>query len=97
MKEIKFNDKNYKIKKFQYFSKRIGLMFINTEDNNDSFNGTLDIDSIKPQPGQIIIKSHDFNRGLLEVLIENEIIGKQAIPITFGFNKVYICKLKQEK
>ncbi len=92
MKTIEFNKEKYKLKKFTYFSGRLGLL-LTKESNNTSLSATLDIDSISVQLNQIIVKSHDLNEGMLETLMDNGIIKKQAIPITLGFNKVYVCKL----
>jgi len=93
---ITFKDVKYEVYKFKYFSGRLGLMF--TEIGNDKryFSGTLNMDNVKNNEGEVIVKSHIENEGLLEALIERGFIHKQTIPVTLGFNKVYICKLKSK-
>lgn len=91
--KIEFKDKDYNLVCFKYFSGRDGILMVESGNKSNSFNATLDIDKIGIKDGTIIVKNHDFNNGLLDALIENKIISKQVHPITFGFTKVYICKL----
>lgn len=93
IKNINFNDKKYKLCKFKYFSGRLGLLLTQVDDFNMYLSGTVDIPGIVIHDNEVIVKSHDFNSGLLECLIENEIVNKQAKAITLGWNKVYLCKL----
>lgn len=93
--KIEFKDKEYNLVFFKYFSGRDGVLMVENGNKSNSFNATLDIYGIGIKDGTIIVKNHDFNNGLLDVLIENKIISKQVHPITFGFTKVYICKLNK--
>lgn len=93
---IVFNGIHYNVDKFKYFSGRLGLLFTEVDNDKSYFSGTLNIDNVKIIDGEIIVKSHLENEGLLETLVDNGFIKKQTIPITLGFNKVYICKLKSK-
>ena len=90
---IKFKDKNWKIEHFLYFNKRKGILLVEVENEKNSFNATINISSVRVAEDSVIIKDHDYNKGLLNVLVQEGIVSKQNIPITFGYNKVYNCKL----
>lgn len=92
---IVFNDESYIVEKFHYFSGRLGLILSLDSDRSKWMSATLDIDSVKKNEGEVIVKSHDDKKGLLESLIDGGIVKKQTVPITLGYNKVFICKINE--
>lgn len=92
MKTIEFNDILYKIQFFKYRNGRNGFTLKNIN-NNEWFSGTINLEKTPINENEVIVKSHDINAGLLECLVENGVIHKQAKAIVLGFNDVYICKI----
>lgn len=91
---IWFNDMDYILEKFHYVSGRNGIMLTEFISGKNQLAATLDIKNVRMNEKEVIIKSHGLNKGLLECLIEHEIIEKPSKEVTLGFNMVYICSLK---
>lgn len=91
--KIKFNETEYILKPFPYTSGRFGIMLVDSNEESNKLAATLDIPGVSIRKDEVIIKNHDLNKGLLDVLISEKIIDKQFKDITLGFNKVYLCKL----
>lgn len=93
MKTIQFRGQTYKLEWFTYTSGRAGFMLVNTEDKSDTFNGTLDIQGVKVNDHEIIVKDHGFNTGLFECLVKLGVVARQAKAVKTGLNTAYVVKL----
>ena len=95
--KITFKKETYNIEPFQYLSGRRGLKLVKESFGNKPwFSITLDIDSVKINDGEIILKNWDRCEGIVEYFVLQKIIENQAIPRQIGLNKYYICKLTKK-
>lgn len=93
MKTIIFKDKKYNLEYFNYSSGRQGILAVDKNNDLNKFAITLNVPDVNVNLNEIIIKNHDFNNGILDLLIEVGVVDKQVKPIKLGFNKVYLSKL----
>lgn len=96
MKTIMFNDITYSLDWFKYRNGRQGLILKDLA-NGEWFAGTVDLEKYQITKDEIIVKTYDRCKGLLDCLIEEGIVSKQTRAIVLGFNHVHLCKLKNGK
>jgi hypothetical protein len=93
MKRIKFKHWDCKIVLTKY--KNNGRTCIQLVNNGELvLVATTNLEDIGLSVQEVIIKNYSENKGIYEVLLENDIIGPVKRFVENGFVKFYICDLK---
>lgn len=95
MKSQKIIFKNWKcfIEKGTYSNGRIALELIHSKDGEPVLVATINIPEIFVAKDEVIIKNYSENEGVLELLINANIISKPLRMVESSFITAPICRL----
>ena len=90
---ISFWGNKCKVHIAQYSNKRIALELLDINDNTSIAIATVNLPNIDLQKDEVAIKNYSENEGILDILINAEIISKPLYSVKSGFIDIPICKL----
>lgn len=94
MTNLYFKGEEVAIETGIYKSGRIALSLYTTEDGMPYCSATTDV---KEYPilneSELLVKNYSENQGVLEFLVENNIVEDTGITYPAGYAKINICKL----
>jgi hypothetical protein len=92
-KQVIFRGEPIDLTFFLYNDRKTGILMVHAGDNQFWGNATLNMESTIKK-NEIIVKSYgDANKGLYEVLLENEIVKPFRRMLQVGLNSAHICEL----
>jgi hypothetical protein len=93
MKKVKFNGWNYHLHFGKYPNARVGFELLDDEDNGCVAMATMNLPDIDIADDEVIIKDYSENDGMLDALIEADIISGPVNYVSSGFISAPVCKL----
>lgn len=94
MKIVEFNRWKCRVYKVSYATNgRTALQLLDIADGSRIATATVNIPEVELDDDEVIIKDYSENKGILEALIQAEIIEKPIRELKLGFVTVYVCKL----
>jgi len=90
---VVFKDWTCNFKFGRYKSGRVQMSLVDVEDGMPICSATLNIEELKYEDPQIIIKDYRENEGLYAVLYTANIVGPIIKGIDIGFETAYLCEL----
>lgn len=93
IKEIKIKNRYYQIVKEEYHNGNMALSLYKRSDK--SYHSTLSINVSDSLPeGCVAIKDYSENAGMLQMLINNDVLSEPLYHVRSGFVGVPVCYLK---
>ncbi len=91
---VKFKRWNCRIEKLTYSTTgRTALHLIDIVDGSPVATATVNIPEVELANDEVIIKDYSENQGMLDVLLENNIVGQPIRWVSSGFVKLPVCQL----
>ena len=100
MKVIKINNQKCEVIFGNYMNgaTAINLICLDGEDEGEPYaTATINIPRIKLEKNEIIIKNYSENEGILDALVEANIVEDTGGKINVGYAYANICKLKTKE
>lgn len=82
------------VKKLNYTNGRVALLLVDTKDGSLITTATINVPEKELKPHEVIIKNYSENEGILDVLIENNIVEVTGEWVMTGYVACPICILK---
>lgn len=93
-KTVKFREWNCRISFDRYLNNRIAIQLYDLEDGSPVATATVNIPDLDfLNKDEVIIKDYSENEGMLEALINADIISKPLYYVLTSFVKCPVCKL----
>jgi len=96
MKTIEFKGEKLKLEFFKYHTGLIGIIAKDAETNEPWGNLTIQVEKVKTEPNEIIVKDYSENIGIYKTLVDNNIIQRKRKTIQVGFGTAQISALNEE-
>lgn len=93
IKEVKIKNRYFQIVKDEYANGNIALLLIKRSTQQLHLTLTINVSDKLPK-GCVPIKDYSENAGMLDLLIQNDVIGQPLYYVQQGFVSVPICNLK---
>jgi hypothetical protein len=94
---MKYKQWNVELELGEYSNNRVGISLIDSNDGEYVLTATINIPEVPLADDEVIIKNYSENEGILDWLIENEIISSPARFIPVGYTLAPICKINKAK
>lgn len=97
--KIRYRNWDCELVKGQYYNGRISLSLVAAKDDGDIFAGepiataTVNITEVDLKDDEVLIKDYSENRGMLQTLIDADVVSPTGQTVKSGFVEVHVCKL----
>ena len=89
----RFDDYNVMLQFATYQTGQTRLALIDINDHSPIAVATVNIPEVKLKTDEVIIKDYSENEGMLEFLVDNNIVSKPTGFIEIGYVIAHVCKL----
>jgi hypothetical protein len=94
MKIVKFREWTCTLEVDHYKNNdRIALQLIELTTGEPVATATVNYPEFPLAPGHVIIKDYSENEGILQALIDAEVVSKPKVYLQFGYVSCPVCKL----
>lgn len=94
---MQYKDYDISLQWGSYPNGRPALQLIDTEDGQPVTVATVNMPEVSLEDGEVCVKNYSENEGMLDWLVENDLVQDTGKRVGSGYVQIPIVRLKEEK